>query len=441
MKFTTSLRSGSFLRAAPLVLLLTVVYYVAGESRPLSTYHGFAPALVAAPLMELYALAYATAAGLASWESGRLVSGGVWSLVPARSRFRIAANALLPVVLLAWLVLLLPAAVSLGRTGTLPTADSLRLPAMACILCLAHAVIGFSIGLRVHRIIAVPIVTVGTWVLVAFSRAVQPYWLRHISGQFMDLSFGQVPAVASLVAPLLFGCGIAAGIAVLWVPIRIRAVRAVIALAVTAAGTFGGYHIASNWHHDPPLLTGRAPMTCEGTAPEVCMPQGVGPDLATVRREAVSVVSALQGKGAIRVPALITDRLLDDRIARPSTEGSLRVDLTSAAENGSVRFAVLTAAVRFPCTEVDLVNGHAALLWGATVTGQVSAYERRVSQEQQSSQTRAAEAKVHSIVATVLTRSDREQGAWFRQTRDAACGTTAGTSGSDNQPAVRQGGR
>jgi hypothetical protein len=435
MKFATSLRSGSFLWAAPFVLLLTLVYYVVGETSPLSTYYGFAPALIAAPLMTLYALAYATAAGLAVWESSRLVSGGVWTLVPARSRFRVAANAVLPAVLLAWLVVALPAALSLGRTSTLPTADSLRLPAMACVLCCAHAVIGFSIGLRIHRIVAAPVVAVGTWVLVAFSRAEQPYWLRHISGQYGILNFGEVPAAASLAAPLLFGCGIAAGFAVLWLPIRIRTMKATIAVVVAAACTFGAYDIARDWDHDPPLLSGRAPMACQGTAPEVCIPRGVGADLGTVRQEAVSVVNTLHSKGAIQMPALITDRLSDGRSGRPSTASTLRPDLTFAAESGSVRFSVLTAAIRFPCAEVDLVYGHAALLWGATVTGQVSAYERRVHQEMQTSQTRAAETKVHSIVASVLARTDQEQGTWFRQTRDIACGKAPAPSDRGNSPA------
>ncbi|MFG1811197.1 hypothetical protein [Streptomyces sp. NPDC049040] len=439
MKLTTSLRSGSFFWAAPFVVLLTLVYYVAGESGPLSAYHGFAPALVAAPLMTLYSLAYATAAGLAAWESGRLVSGGIWALAPARSRFRVAANALLPVVLLAWLVVVLPAALSLGRTGTLPTMDSLRLPAMAFVLCLAHAVIGFSVGLRVHRVIAAPVVAVGIWVLVSFSRAVQPYWLRHVSGQFMDLSFGEVPAASSLIAPLLFGCGVAAGIAVLWLPIRIRALRAATALAVAAACTYGGFHIARNWDHDPPLLTGRAPMTCQGTAPEVCMPRGVA-DVGEVRQDAVSVVDSLHGKGAIGIPALITDRLSDGRFPRPSTASTMRADLTTATEHGDVRYAVLTAAVHFPCAEVDLVNGHAALLWGATVTGQVTAYERRIGQEQQTPQMKEAETQVRKIVATVLARPDQEQGAWFRQTLRSAC-ASPDTADRTSRPGAGQGGR
>lgn len=80
MKFSTSLRSGSVRWAAPVILLLTFLYYVVGETAPLSSYYHYAPSLVAEPLQTLYALAYAAAAGLACWESGRLRSARIWAL-------------------------------------------------------------------------------------------------------------------------------------------------------------------------------------------------------------------------------------------------------------------------------------------------------------------------------------------------------------------------
>ena len=141
MKFFTGVRSGSVRWAAPVVLLLTAFYYVVGEQAPLSSYHHYAPTIVEEPLTSLYALAYAAAAGLSCWESGRLKSARIWALAPARSRYRIAANVMMPVIALAWCVLFVPPAISLARSATMPTLDSLRLPLAAMVLCVAHAVL------------------------------------------------------------------------------------------------------------------------------------------------------------------------------------------------------------------------------------------------------------------------------------------------------------
>ncbi|MGP4001165.1 DUF7224 domain-containing protein [Streptomyces sp. 8N706] len=403
------------------MLLLTLFYYFAGESAPLAVFHGYAPALVAAPLMTLYALAYAVAAALASWESGRLTSSGVWALAPARSRFRVAANVLLPVILLSWLVLLLPPSLSLVRTGTLPTAGSLRLPVMALVLCVAHAVIGFGIGIRAPRMITAPLMAITVWVLVAFSRATQPYWLRHVSGQYADLDFGEVPAVASLVAPLLFGGGIAIGVALLWLPLRGLAARAVLACAVSGICTVSAYNVAHEWDHNPPLATGQAPMECQGNAPKVCMPKATSSNLAAVRKEVVSVLDALRSSGVKETPSVITDRLADGRFARPSTKDTWRIGLTSAAQRDDVRFQVVTAAVRFPCKRADAVTGHAALLWAATVTDQVKPYNERMAQEMQTPETARAEKQVRDIVQGVLELPVKKQGVWFRQSLSSAC--------------------
>ena len=420
MRFRTSVRSGAVLWAAPFVLLLTLFYYFVGESRPLGSFHGYAAALVAAPMMTLYALAYAVAAGLAAWESGRLTSSGIWVLAPARSRFRIAANALLPVLLLSWAVLLVPAALNLARTGTFPTSGSLRLPAMALILCVAHAVIGFGVGLRLPRVIAAPVMAILVWILVAFSRATHPYWLRHVSGQYMDLDFGELPSFTSLLAPILFGGGIALGVALLWLPLKSLLVRLMLGCAIAAFCTFSGYSIAKDWGHDPPMATGQAPMECQGTKPKVCMPTAMSGRLTSVRRDAVSVLHDLRSKGVEAEPTLITDQLGSGRNVA-STKDTWSVGLTGAAKRNEVRFQVLSAVVDFPCQRVDRVKGHAAWLWAASVTGEEAAYRKRAAQEPKTPESALADKQVNDIVQVVLAQPARSQGIWFRQALEDAC--------------------
>lgn len=291
MKFSTTLRAGSVRWAAPFLLLLALFYYFEGETAPLESFHDYAPTLIAEPLTLLYALAYATAAALATWESGRLRKSGVWALAPARSRFRVAANALLPALVLSWLVLLLPAALSLARTATFPTADSLRLPVMALILCVSYAVIGFAVGLRVPHVVAAPLIAVIVWVAVAFTRAVQPYWIRHVSGQYGGVGFGEVPSVISVVAPILPAGGIAVAIAVMWLPLRSRILRIVLAGLIAIAGPAGAYRITHDWPHSPPLLTGRAEASTQKT-----VSAAVDAVLAKPRNEQAAWVRTTRGE-------------------------------------------------------------------------------------------------------------------------------------------------
>ncbi|MEV7865733.1 hypothetical protein AB0P17_06435 [Streptomyces sp. NPDC088124] len=422
MRLATSLRSGCVRWASPFALALTLFYYNVGETQPLTEFHGYAPALVASPLMMLYAFSYAISASLAAWESGRLSAAGIWQLAPARSRFRIAANIVLPVVLLSWTMLLLPPAVSLIRTTTLPTVDSLRLPAMALCLCVAHATIGFAIGLRVPRVFAVPIVAVVDFIMVAFTRAVHPYWLRHVSGQYKNLNFGEVPALSSIAAPLLFGGGLAVGIAIMWLPLRSRLIRGLSACLVAALGIFSAYHITSGWGHDPSLISGRAPVTCRGQAPKICMPTATAAALANVRKESLAALTTLRSRGVPASPEIITDRLAEGRSYRPSTNSVWRLSLTSADRTGGVRYQVAMTAVRFPCDRADAVPARAALLWAASVVGEQERYTRSMKAEARSPQQARDSEQIHSIVKDVLVQPVEKQSAWFQSTLTAACG-------------------
>lgn len=92
---------------------------------------------------------------------------------------------------------------SLVRSGTVPSLDSLRLPLMGMVISVAHAIFGFALGTVLPRLIATPVVAVVDWIAVAFTRAAQPYWLRHVSGQFSDIGFGEVPRLVSVGAPVL----------------------------------------------------------------------------------------------------------------------------------------------------------------------------------------------------------------------------------------------
>ncbi|MEU9668816.1 hypothetical protein AB0E25_25055 [Streptomyces bobili] len=367
--------------------------------------------------MTLYALAYATAAALACWESGRLRSAQIWALAPARSRYRIAANVLAPVIALSWLVLLLPPAVSLVRSATMPTLDSLRLPLAALAVCVAHAVIGFAVGCWIPRIIATPLLAVGDWLLVAFTRAMLPYWPRHVSGQFGSIGFGEVPRLVTTAVPLMLAGGIAVGLMILWLPHGWRVLRVAVAAVVAVAGALGAYRTASDWPAGPPITTGNVAMECTGTAPRMCVPEFNARYLPQVQRDTAKVLSVLRDAGATSArPRLITDGYVDGRHQKPSTDTEWRMMLTVPVQRGDAAYQVVVRALKFRCKEVDVRTAHSAWLWGAIKTGQEKAYVMRREQEGLDPTARELEKQVKADVTRVLAEPPAEQTEWIKQT-------------------------
>lgn len=427
MRLLTRLRAGSIPWAAPFALAVPLFYYFVGGGAPPRNPFGYAPTIVSYALQMTYALAYAVAAGLGAWESGGLRRTGVWDMAAVRSRYRVAAHALVPVIGLSWLMLVLPVAVALWDAGTLPTAGSLRPLAMAMALCAAHAGIGFGVGLRLSRIVAAPLMTLGVWLLVAFSWSTEPFWLRHVSGQFPDsLMFGELAGYTSLLPHLLFTGGILLAAAVLWLPLRPSPARAPLlgvcagTVALTCLGA--AVTMTQTWGPVPPLLVGQAPMECVGEAPKVCMPKATARSLAGVRKDTVAALGALRGAGVAASPATVDDALAYGRFPPADTDRSWTVDLTVGARVGDVRYRVVRAAVRFPCARPDGDAGRTVVLWAAAVVGDEEAGLKRMESESDPSvDEHAIREKVTEVRAMPVAR----QADWYRTELARAC---AGTS-------------
>ncbi|MER6119757.1 hypothetical protein [Streptomyces sp. NPDC001743] len=378
--------------------------------------------------MVLYALAYAAAAALAVWESGRLRQARIWESLPTRSRYRVAANVLLPVVILAWAALLLPPAISLARTGTVPSLDSLRLPLMGMLIVVAHAIAGFAIGAVLPRLIATPVVAVVDWIAVNFTRGTQPYWLRHVSGQYSDVGFGEVPRFVSVAVPVLMAGGVAVGLLLLWLPLGPRVLRGVVALGVAAAGVLGAQHLARDWPHDPPTATGQAPVDCTGVNPRVCVPRIASGSLDRSQREASQALSTLRAAGVPVVAPRQIDDLYNGSGAAGTSEQVWRLGLMSANRPHQVGYQVMVRALKFRCAEVPAVRAHSVWLWAATRTGQVDMYQERRRSEGVTPESRKIEKQVNDQVREVLSKSPAEQKTWIRSNLDSCSKSATGST-------------
>ncbi|MEU8936342.1 hypothetical protein AB0D30_41480 [Streptomyces sp. NPDC048409] len=425
MKLLTSLRTASAPRAAIFAVGLTLFYFssTGGQEAGLIGYHGWSPAIVADALRPMYAFSYAVASALAAWESGRLREAAVWHLAPVRSRYRIAANVLLPVLALAWFMLVLSVALRLIQEGASPTLDSMRPLLLGMLLCVAHAVIGFAIGMRVPKLIAAPAVAVMTWVLVAFSVTSTQFWYRHVSGERMDsLAFGEIVPLSSLVPHLLFAGSIAAGVLLLWMPIRYVAIRVCLAATLAFVGMSTAREMVAHWGPHEPFLSGQATMQCAGKAPTVCMPEISAGSLPAVREQVDSVLTEFQAAGVKATPDSVTDALADGRRSVRSTPSTWRVNLTRGVEDGNVRYQVVTTAVGFSCSTPDPKMRREALLWAATITGEDRAYAKQWDNSAEDFDVKAANRnQVHADVKKVLTLSAPKQADWFTRTVLSAC--------------------
>src|SRR5450759_2082972 len=152
-------------------------------------------------------------AAAAAWEGARL-RRTVWWSPNVRSRLAIAAWAVLPSVLIGFVAFLAAVGVLLVRSGaTLP--DPVLL-AVATLDLVAWAVVGFAAGILLPVPVAVPVGILLPFVWLAFVPALDPVWLRHLTGMFRDCcGNAQDLAPAAVVASVLADIGLIAAASVL----------------------------------------------------------------------------------------------------------------------------------------------------------------------------------------------------------------------------------
>ncbi|MFD8152146.1 hypothetical protein ACFV28_15515 [Streptomyces sp. NPDC059720] len=405
----------------------------------------WAPQQVEQSLFYFYAFAYAITCGLAVWEGGRLKHDGVWGLAPGRSRYRVAAHTLAPVIWAGWLVLVMPVVMRLVETRLLPTPQALT-PLLAGMgLVIAWAVLGCALGQFTPRLISAPLAAVFVYYLISETGQAEPVWLRHVSGApDTSLAFGEHYQPLTLVVPLLFTAAVAAAAAVWWMPAS-RAVRrsaragAALAAAVVMALCAS---TASGWGYgDGPVTAGHASATCAGTTPRVCIADAGGAEdrLNQVRGEIVRSLTTLRHAGVqVTVPTTVNDSLLTGRQKRKSTPEVWWLPLSQqAGKNGlgmvGVRYGVLLTAVQFPCAfpssvqpgqSADwIVNHDAAMLWAATLIDAEGPYLswRRGEYGGTFQNSREVLAKVRERAGDAAKLAPKQQSVWFHNEQQKAC--------------------
>lgn len=420
MRLATLIRTSPAVWTAPVSIGLPLLYYLVGPGQPPADNYGYAPTITSYPLMYTYPFAYAVASALGVWVSGTLRQARVWEMNHTRSRYRIAAHSLAPVVGLAWLTLIIPPTLALARAGVWPTWDSVSPLVVGMIVSMEHTVVGFAVGLRVPRIVAAPLMAVGTWVAVAFTITVDAPWVRHVSGQHYEpLEFGEAPVLAGLWPHVAFTGSVALAIALLWVPTRHVAITYLTAAVVALGGTVGTYEAVKNNSYNPPLRNYAAAMTCSKADGKVnvCMPSVTSRDLTVATQAVDDVLTDFRRAGLSRTPKEVIDTLPEGRVSTPSTASTWRVPLTLAAEHNDLRFAVALAATGMTCSQPDPFLRRVVMAWTAHLTGTNASWQKlRVSIDR-----RGEPGDVDGELQKVLAKKPAAQAAWFTQAVESAC--------------------
>ncbi|MCG3039459.1 hypothetical protein L7D48_02535 [Streptomyces sp. S1A] len=420
MKPLTLVRSSSALRVAPVVLLLVFAYYATdlGDDLRIDPL-GYSATVVDAVLRNLLPVAFAVASGLAAWEARKLGASEIWRLGAVRSRYTVAAQQLAPVVVLAWLILTLPALCALVQEQVVPDPPGLVLLAFALVLCVAHAVVGFAAGTAIRHIAVVPVVAVTDFLAVGWSTGLSIPWPRHLTGLFAGkMMFGELPTPAALAAPLLLAVGTAGAMALLWAPVS-RLLRGAVAGVLALACAFGSFSLVGDWSYIGPRSTGHGALACAGQAPRICLPEARAEHIQVLTEEAGTTLETLRRAGLTAEPASITDTSLNLRYPEPSTEEDWNVPLAVGAATGTVRYQIAREAVRFECAPPATGPARQVYYWVSSKVGQAETYLKRLSTEPDF--TARERSRLQNRVGEVLRLSRAQQLDWYEATVAEAC--------------------
>lgn len=421
MRFRALFRSSAALPILPVALAAAVFYYlVNGRDQVLYVPIASAPMLVAAPMATVYPVAYALAAATGAWQGARLNRDGVWGIAPLRQSATVIATALAPVVAMAWLMFLVPVVAAFVERPTMPTWDSPQPLFLGLALSAAWAVIGFTIGRRVSPIIAAPVLACTVFYLVAVTIAVDPMFVRHMGGFYLDgPGFGESATIDSMVAQVLPTAGLATAVALLWSRLP-KLVTLVTGGALIFASTFASYSIVKDWDYNPSMNAGNVPLRCAGERPKVCLPEQASGDLDEVRRTVHSAYKVLTAYGVTTtVPDTVTERSIYGRFDPPAIDGTRYVFLLQGRKNGSAAGPLLIEEVRFGCDADDHLAYRVVQLWLGEKLGITRTFESYAGEDPY--YTRKQHSKLMRTVETVSHKSDASQRAWYQKVQTTAC--------------------
>lgn len=265
MGLLTLLRISPAVWLSPFLTLLAIAY---ANTLPVATRDPYPLALTAAGAWTV-ALIAPVCAACAAWEGGRLRRAGWFALPHVRPTAVVALMWLLPVLVVGFAALAAAIVVKLVGAGGVMAPDP-RVLAVACAVVAAQALLGFAIGVRVPPVVAVPAVLLGGYTWIVLPIALEPLWLRHLTGAYLACCDVSTDLAPRAIAGSVVVAGGLAGTAGLLMRRDFDAPRLVLAIAPTVLAFGVGAFLVHGLGHDP-VVDRRAALACSSSLPRVCV--------------------------------------------------------------------------------------------------------------------------------------------------------------------------
>ncbi|MER5477893.1 magnesium transporter [Streptomyces sp. NPDC002734] len=367
-------------------------------------------------------MAAAAAAGLTAVEATRLKALGTWELGAAVPTWRVA----LQPVLITVACLSVPTAgimaAGLWLVGAPPDFYTLQLLAIVVVLLIAHSVIGFVVGRRLHALYSAPLLSVAVFVGTSFPLGTDHYWAHHVTGSISWLGFGEAYSPAMTVAVLLPTVCLSVACVALAGPRRLKVGSVALALVVATGGLLTAYAITMDWRSMPPASQGLAPVTCVGEEPEVCLPEAGAAHINEVRTGLKGMTERLKAAGVlVEEPERITDITVAAN-QRIDTEGeSWTLALAPEEADQALRENIAISVVGMPCESPDWNTMHYPTLWVAETIGVQDHYLEWLSRETGGFSEGQSREQLLSETDKVNELSLEERKAWYARQIRSAC--------------------
>ncbi|WP_131738598.1 DUF7224 domain-containing protein [Actinomadura roseirufa] len=124
-----------------------------------------------------------TCAAVGAWEGARLRRGGVLDGTPVRRPAAVLLWSALPIGAAAVAVLAFAFALVTPEVGGIPGAPDPPVVAVGLLVIGAWSLAGVAAGRFLHPAIGVPLLLIGTWLWLAYPQALEPLWIRHLTGE------------------------------------------------------------------------------------------------------------------------------------------------------------------------------------------------------------------------------------------------------------------
>ena len=400
MRLRTLLRISPAIWISPLLVILAVLA-TSYSTIPLRIPEPYSVAIMAAGTSSVF-LAAPICAACAAWEGGRL-RRAAWVDGPhVRSLANVALMMLSPIIAVGCIAVAAAVAVKSLNAGVIAFPD-LRFVAKTLIILGAHTLLGFAIGLHVPVVVSVPSVLLLDYGWMVLPIALQPFWLRHLTGTWISCcSLSTDLAPQALAGVIAVGCGFAGAGLVLLRPHRTATQVALAIVVVVIAFSVGAFFVRG--FGPDPVVARTTPLVCSAAQPRVC----VWPEHRE-RLEAVSAI-ATQADAAWRAVGVSVPAEFRERDAASPAERAFGFSLNSQAGDVLTAFSY-SLLPPYPACAID---GSAPFL-GSDAEAYVIAWLDATAGMANEEIAIRFSPDVARAVDSVRARSTEQQRMWFAQ--------------------------